>query len=113
MQVLKSIALFGIAGLCEIIGGYLIWLWAKESKPTYYLLVGGALLFVYGIVATLQTSSFGRVYATYGGIFVVMSLVWAYKIDNYIPDKYDLIGTLVVLIGVCIIFYSPREIDIL
>src|SRR3989344_3284784 len=108
MQVLKSIALFGIAGLCEIIGGYLIWLWAKENKPGYYLCFGGILLTIYGIIATLQMADFGIVYAAYGGIFVTLSLLWAYKIDNFVPDKYDLIGTLVVLIGVAMILYSPR-----
>lgn len=108
MNVLKSIAIFILAGFCEIGGGYLIWLWLKEGKPFYYGIVGGIILALYGIVATLQTSNFARVYATYGGIFIVMSFMWSYKMDNYMPDKYDMIGALVALTGVCIIYYAPR-----
>ena len=108
MFVLKSIAIFILAGLCEIGGGYLIWLWLKEGKPIYYGIIGGIILALYGVVATLQTSNFARVYATYGGVFIVMSLIWAYKMDNYTPDKYDIIGALIALTGVCIIYYSPR-----
>ncbi len=108
MFFLRSIVLFLLAGLCEIGGGYLIWLWLKEGKPFYYGILGGIILALYGIVATLQNSNFARVYATYGGVFIVLSLLWAYKMDNYSPDKYDIIGALVALIGVCIIFYAPR-----
>jgi len=108
MFLLKSIGLFILAGLCEIGGGYLIWLWLKENKPVYYGLAGGAVLAFYGVVSAMQTSNFARVYATYGGVFIVMSLLWAYKMDNYLPDKFDIIGAIIALAGVCIIYYSPR-----
>jgi len=108
MNILQSIGIFVLAGLCEIGGGYLIWLWLKEDKPLWYGLIGGLILALYGIVATLQTSNFARVYATYGGFFVIMSLIWAYYFDHFIPDKYDIIGALIVLIGVGIIYYTPR-----
>ena len=106
MALIKSIPIFVIAGLCEIGGGYLVWLWLKEDKPFWYGLLGGCILVFYGVVATWQTSNFARVYATYGGVFIVMSLIWAWKFDNYIPDKYDLIGALIALVGVCIIYYT-------
>ena len=64
---------------------------------------------LYGVVACLQTSGFGRVYATYGGIFIVMALVWAWKIDGFKPDRWDVIGASIALIGVCIIMYMPRK----
>jgi len=108
MEVLRSVFIFILAGFCEIGGGYLIWLWLKEGKPIWYGISGGLILALYGVVATLQSSNFARVYATYGGIFIVMSLLWAYKIDNYTPDKYDMIGAVVALTGVCIIYYAPR-----
>lgn len=108
MAILKSIPIFILAGLCEIGGGYLIWLWLKEDKPVWYGILGGIILAMYGVVATLQTQSFARVYATYGGVFIVMSLLWAYSVDNYIPDKFDIIGAMVALVGVCIIYYAPR-----
>lgn len=109
MNVVKSIIVFIIAGFCEIGGGYLVWLWLKENKPIWYGLLGGFILALYGVVATLQTQNFARVYATYGGVFIVMSLLWAYKMDNYVPDKFDMIGALIALLGVSIIYYAPRN----
>jgi len=108
MIILRSITIFILAGFCEIGGGYLIWLWLNEGKSFYYGILGGVILALYGVVATLQTANFARVYATYGGFFIVMSLLWAYKMDNYAPDKYDIIGALIALIGVVIIYYAPR-----
>lgn len=109
MTFLKSIPIFILAGLCEIGGGYLIWLWLKEGKPAWYGLAGGIILALYGVVATFQTQNFARVYATYGGVFIVMSLLWSMKFDDYSPDKYDIIGALIALLGVCIIYYTPRS----
>ena len=75
MTAIKSLSIFLLAGLCEIGGGYLVWLWLKEDKPFWYGLLGGFIHALYGVVATLQTSNFARVYATYGGIFIVLSLL--------------------------------------
>ena len=108
MIILKSIPLFILAGFCEIGGGYLIWLWLREDKPVWYGLLGGLILALYGVVATFQPQNFARVYATYGGVFIVMSLLWSMKLENYTPDRYDIIGALIALLGVCIIFYTPR-----
>lgn len=109
MEFIKSILVFILAGFCEIGGGYLVWLSLKEGKPFWYGIVGGLILALYGIVATLQTQNFARVYASYGGVFIVMSLLWAYKMDNYVPDKFDIIGAIVALLGVAIIYYAPRN----
>ena len=109
MSVIRSLLIFILAGFCEIGGGFLIWLWLKEDKPFWYGILGGLILALYGVVATFQTQNFARVYATYGGIFIVMSLIWAYKMDNYLPDKYDIIGAIIALLGVCIIYYAPRH----
>ncbi|MFZ6025363.1 MAG: YnfA family protein [Bacteroidota bacterium] len=108
-MALKSILLFLLAGLCEIGGGYLVWLWLREGKPFWYGVVGSLTLALYGVVATLQPANFARTYATYGGIFIVLSLLWAYKVDNFRPDKFDIIGAAIALFGVCIIFYTPRH----
>ncbi|WPV64540.1 YnfA family protein [Chitinophaga sp. LS1] len=110
MAVLKSLGIFLLAGICEIGGGYLIWRWIREGKPLWYGIAGGIILVLYGMVATLQTANFARTYATYGGIFIVLSLLWAWKIDGFRPDRYDIIGAIIALIGVCIIFYAPRNI---
>ncbi len=82
---------------------------AKE-KSLIYGIIGALVLILYGIIPTLQpeNSNFGRVYATYGGIFIVLSILWGWKVDNIIPDKFDLIGGFIALIGVLIIMYAPR-----
>ena len=108
MAIFKSVLIFILAGFCEIGGGYLVWQWMKEDKPFWYGILGGSILVLYGIMATLQTESFARVYATYGGFFIVMSLLWAIKFDHFSPDKFDIIGAIIALAGVCIIYYAPR-----
>jgi small multidrug resistance family-3 protein len=108
MEIIKSLIVFILAGFCEIGGGYMIWLWLKEGKSGWLGFVGALILIFYGIIATLQNTTFGRAYAAYGGIFIVMSILWGWKIDHIDPDKYDIIGAVVVLIGVAVIIYMPR-----
>lgn len=110
LENIKSIFYFLLAGVFEIGGGYFIWLWLREGKSLTYGIIGALALILYGIIPTLQpeNSNFGRVYATYGGIFIVLSILWGWKVDNIIPDKFDLIGGFIALIGVLIIMYAPR-----
>jgi len=104
MEVVKSLAYFLIAGLCEISGGYLMWLWLREDKNLWYGIFGVFVIVLYGIIPTLQpVNNFGRIYAAYGGIFIILSLLWGWKVDNIIPDKFDIIGGFIALIGVLII----------
>jgi small multidrug resistance family-3 protein len=98
MVVLKSIFYFILAGVFEIGGGYLIWIWLREGKAVWYGLIGAFVLALYGVIPTLQPANFGRVYAAYCGVFIVLSIIWGWKIDNIIPDKYNLIGGLIALI---------------
>ena len=109
LAAIKSILYFILAGLFEIGGGYLIWLWLREGKPISYAVTGGIILFLYGVIPTLQPSNFGRVYAAYGGVFIVLSIIWGWQIDKVTPDRFDLIGGMVALIGVYIIMYWPRS----
>jgi small multidrug resistance family-3 protein len=71
--------------------------------------MGAFVLVLYGIVPTLQPAHFGRVYAAYGGVFIVLSILWGWKVDKIAPDKLDLIGGLVALIGVGIMMYWLRS----
>lgn len=109
MKILQSIGIFILAGLCEIGGGYLVWQWLRDGKSWWIGLTGGVVLMLYGVVATLQTQNFGRVYAAYGGIFIAMAILWGWKVDGIVPDKYDLFGGLVALIGMGIILFAPRS----
>ncbi|PKN61582.1 MAG: YnfA family protein [Deltaproteobacteria bacterium HGW-Deltaproteobacteria-15] len=101
--------LFIVAGICEIGGGYLVWLWLRNEKSLLLGLVGGVVLFLYGIIPTLQPAHFGRVYAAYGGVFVVLSIAWGWLIDKRMPDRFDLIGGFICVIGVIVIMYWPRS----
>lgn len=104
----KSLLYFVVAGLCEIAGGYLIWLWLREAKSIWFALFGALLLILYGVIPTLQGANFGRVYAAYGGVFIVLSILWGWQVDKITPDKFDFIGGLIALIGVFVIMYWPR-----
>lgn len=104
----RSIALFALAGLMEIGGGYLIWLWLREGRAVVLGMLGGLLLFLYGVVPTLQTAHFGRVYAAYGGVFVVLSLLWGWWIDGHRPDVPEIAGSALCIVGVAVIMYWPR-----
>lgn len=108
MAIAQSLFFFIVAGLFEIGGGYLVWLWLREGRPLYYGIAGAIILVLYGIIPTLQPASFGRVYAAYGGIFIALSILWGWQVDKVMPDKFDLIGGGIALIGVLVIMYWPR-----
>ena len=82
VAVTRSVILFVLAGICEIGGGWLIWKWLRDHKPGWWGLLGGLILILYGVIPTLQASHFGRVYAVYGGFFIVLSLLWGWGIDG-------------------------------
>ena len=108
MIVLKSIFLFFFAGLLEIGGGYLMWLWFREKWAWWVGGLGALFLVSYGIIATFQPATFGRVFASYGGVFIVMSIFWGWLVDGVKPDTSDIIGVFFCLIGVGLIMYTPR-----
>jgi len=109
MTVLRSIALFGAAAVLEIGGAWLVWQGIREHRGWLWIGVGVVALGAYGLVATLQPDAeFGRILAAYGGVFVAGSLSWGMVMDGFRPDRYDVTGALVCLVGVAIIMYSPR-----
>ena len=107
-MLIKSVALFIIAGLFEIGGGYLVWQWWRNGASVVLGIIGGIVLFLYGIVPTYQPAHFGRIYAAYGGWFVVLSIVWGWVVDRTAPDPLDVLGGAICLAGVAIIMYWPR-----
>jgi len=108
MEVAKSLFYFVLAGFFEIGGGYLVWIWLREGKAIGFGILGAFILALYGVIPTLQPANFGRVYAAYGGIFIVLSIFWGWKVDNVVPDRFDIIGGCIALLGVLIIMYYPR-----
>ena len=108
LNVITSFILFFVAAMAEIGGGYLVWKWIRERKGIMFGLFGGSILFIYGVIPTLQPASFGRVYAAYGGVFIVSAIIWGIFVDKKKPDKYEVIGSLTAIVGAIIIFYVPR-----
>ena len=108
VQVVSSLALFMLAGLCEVGGGYLIWQWWRNGASRGVGLLGALALCLYGIIPTYQPAGFGRVYTAYGGVFIVLSILWGWGVDRIAPDRYDLWGGGLCLAGVAVIMYWPR-----
>jgi small multidrug resistance family-3 protein len=110
MDVVRAVGLFALAGLAEIGGGYLVWRWRRADAALLVGLIGGLILFLYGVIPTWQRErSFGRVYAAYGGVFVVLSLLWGWWLDGQRPDRWDVAGAGIVAAGVAVIFFAPRS----
>ncbi|GAA3532680.1 UPF0060 membrane protein [Aeromicrobium flavum] len=109
MDVLRSISLFAVAAVAEIGGAWLIWQGVREHRGVLWMGLGVVALGLYGFVATLQPdANFGRILAAYGGVFVAGSLAWGMLLDGFRPDRWDLAGAAVCLVGVAVIMYAPR-----
>jgi small multidrug resistance family-3 protein len=110
IDVLRSLLLFVLAALAEIGGAWLVWQGVRENRGWIWIGAGILALGVYGFVATLQPDAhLGRILAAYGGVFVAGSLAWGMVMDGFRPDRYDIAGALVCLVGVAVIMYAPRS----
>lgn len=109
MSVVRSLVLFVVAAVAEIGGAWLIWQAVREHRGVLFAIAGVAALGAYGFVATGQPdNNFGRVLAAYGGVFVAGSLAWGVAVDGFRPDRSDLAGAAICLIGVAVVMYGPR-----
>jgi small multidrug resistance family-3 protein len=109
MTVLRSLALFALAAVAEIGGAWLVWQGVREHRGAPWIGAGIVALGAYGFVATLQPDPhFGRILAAYGGVFVAGSLAWGMHFDDFRPDRWDILGAGICLLGVAVIMYSPR-----
>jgi small multidrug resistance family-3 protein len=106
LDILRTIVLFVLAGLAEIGGAYLVWQWRNGGKPAWFALAGALVLFLYSFIQTAQSFSFGRAFAAYGGVFIAMATLWAYWVDDWRPDRFDLIGVGIALTGVGVIIWG-------
>jgi small multidrug resistance family-3 protein len=109
MTVTRSLLLFALAALAEIGGAWLVWQGVREHRGWIWVGAGVIALGLYGFVATLQSDPhFGRILAAYGGVFVAGSLAWGMALDGFRPDRWDVVGSVICLIGVGVIMYAPR-----
>ncbi|WP_066366144.1 YnfA family protein [Herbidospora mongoliensis] len=109
MTIIRSLVLFAVAAIAEIGGAWLVWQGVREHRGLIWAGAGVIALGIYGFVATLQPQAeFGRILAAYGGVFVAGSLAWGIVFDGFRPDRWDLIGAGICLLGVAVIMYAPR-----
>ena len=109
MVVARSLALFALAAVLEIGGAYLVWLGLRGDRGWPWLVLGGLGLTAYGVVATFQPDvNFARVFAAYGGVFIAGSLLWGMAFEGFRPDRWDLLGGAISLVGMAVIMYAPR-----
>ncbi|KOX02825.1 hypothetical protein ADK66_29890 [Micromonospora sp. NRRL B-16802] len=101
--------MFALAALAEIGGAWLVWQGWREQRGLWWIVAGVVALGCYGFVATFQPdANFGRILAAYGGVFVAGSLGWAMVVDGFRPDRWDVTGAVLCLLGVAVIMYAPR-----
>lgn len=106
----RSVALFASAALAEIGGAYLVWIGLRDGKGPVIALLGALALGLYGVVAALQPENeFGRVFAAYGGVFIAGAVAWGMAFDSFRPDRYDLLGGAICLIGAAVIMHGPAR----
>jgi small multidrug resistance family-3 protein len=109
-MVARSLGLFVLAALAEIGGAWLVWQGVREHRGLWWVAGGVLALGAYGFVATFQPDpNFGRILAAYGGVFVAGSLAWGVLVDGFRPDRWDVAGAAICLLGVAVIMYAPRS----
>ncbi len=108
MSPLKTITLFVLTAGAEIIGCYLPFLWLRHGKSIWLLLPAALSLGLFAWLLTLHPTGAGRTYAAYGGVYVASALLWMWAVEHQTPDRWDLLGVAVSLLGMSIIAFAPR-----
>lgn len=109
MDIARVIVLFVCAAAAEIGGSWLVWQAVREGRPWWWAGLGVMALGAYGFIATLQPdASFGRILAAYGGVFVAGALAWGVVVDRFKPDRWDIVGAVICLVGVSVIMFAPH-----
>ena len=109
MFELKTLFLFLITAVAEIIGCYLPYLWLKEGKSIWLLVPAATSLALFAWLLSLHPAAAGRVYAAYGGVYVFVAIVWLWLVDGIKPTTWDVVGSMVALVGMAIIMFAPRH----
>ncbi len=108
-MIVRSVLLLALAGLAEISGAWLVWHGIRERSSVLWFGLGAMVLVAYGVIHAFQpVQEFGRVLAAYGGVFIVGAMTWGVVVDGFRPDRFDLYGAAICLVGVGVIMYAPR-----
>lgn len=109
MFELRTLALFIVTALAEILGCYLPWLWLREGKSAWLLVPAACSLALFAWLLTLHPVAAGRAYAAYGGVYISVALLWLWAVDGIRPTGWDLLGSGLALAGMAIIMFAPRQ----
>lgn len=109
MYEVKTVGLFLVTALAEIVGCYLPYLWLREGKSIWLLLPAAISLSAFAWLLSLHPAAAGRVYAAYGGVYIFMAILWLWAVDGIRPTAWDLVGSAVAFLGMAIIMFAPRS----
>ena len=109
MTVAKTVGLFIATALAEILGCYLPYGWLRHGRSPWLLIPAAGSLALFAWLLTLHPQAAGRTYASYGGVYVATALVWLWLVDGQRPDRWDLVGGAVAIVGMALIAFGPRH----
>lgn len=109
MPEFKTILLFLLTAIAEIVGCYLPYLWLREGKSIWLLVPAACSLALFAWLLSLHPAAAGRVYAAYGGVYIFVAILWLWVVDGIRPTMWDMVGSLVALLGMAIIMFAPRN----
>ncbi|OGR01069.1 MAG: hypothetical protein A2505_09880 [Deltaproteobacteria bacterium RIFOXYD12_FULL_55_16] len=109
MLEIKTILLFLLTAVAEIVGCYLPYLWLTKGKSVWLLVPAGLSLALFAWLLSLHPTAAGRVYAAYGGVYIFVAILWLWAVDGIRPTAWDLVGSAVALVGMSIIMFAPRN----
>lgn len=110
MPELKTLLLFLVTAIAEIVGCYLPYLWLREGKTILLLIPAALSLALFAWLLSLHPTAAGRVYAAYGGVYIFVAILWLWSVDGIKPTVWDMVGSGVALIGMAIIMFAPRNV---
>ncbi|MEO1827711.1 MAG: YnfA family protein [Pseudomonas sp.] len=108
MPELKTLGLFILTALAEIVGCYLPYLWLREGKSAWLLIPAALSLAAFAWLLSLHPTAAGRVYAAYGGVYIAVAIGWLWWVDDIRPTQWDLLGSAIALLGMAIIMFAPK-----
>ncbi|HBK90988.1 MAG TPA: YnfA family protein [Parvularcula sp.] len=107
--MLKTIPIYALAALAEIAGCFAFWAWLRLGKSAFWIAPGLASLALFAWLLTLIDSAFaGRAYAAYGGVYIAAALLWLWLVEGHTPDRWDVVGAVITLVGAAVIIFGPR-----
>jgi small multidrug resistance family-3 protein len=108
-SLMQAVMVYAAAAVAEIAGSFAFWSWMRQGGSAVWLLPGLGLLATFAWLLTLApTDHAGRAYAVYGGIYIAASISWLWAVDGIRPDRWDLIGSVICLVGAAVILWGPR-----